>query len=44
MAGSSKSHEAIWIDPSAPPDIPLALLIRDHVLPLASRSRAAGSR
>ncbi len=27
--------EAVWIDPSAPPDIQLAPLTRDHVLPLA---------
>jgi 8-oxo-dGTP diphosphatase len=35
--------EAIWIDPSAPPDIPLAPLTRDHVLPLASMRRVAGN-
>jgi 8-oxo-dGTP diphosphatase len=29
--------EAIWIDPASPPDIHLAPLTRDHVLPLASR-------
>jgi hypothetical protein len=33
--------EAIWIDPAAPPDIDLAPLTRDHVLPLASATRAA---
>jgi 8-oxo-dGTP diphosphatase len=33
--------EMIWIDPAAPPDIPLAPLTRDHVLPLASRVRVA---
>jgi 8-oxo-dGTP diphosphatase len=27
--------EILWIDPSAPPDIHLAPLTRDHVLPLA---------
>jgi len=27
--------EAIWIDPASPPDIHLAPLTRDHVLPLA---------
>lgn len=32
----------VWIDPAAPADIPLAPLTRDHVLPLASRSRTAG--
>jgi 8-oxo-dGTP diphosphatase len=30
--------ETIWVDPAAPPDIHLAPLTRDHVLPLASRS------
>jgi 8-oxo-dGTP diphosphatase len=29
--------EAIWIDPAAPPNIHLAPLTRDHVLPLASK-------
>jgi 8-oxo-dGTP diphosphatase len=33
----------IWIDPAAPPDIPLAPLTRDHVLPLASLGRVAGN-
>jgi 8-oxo-dGTP diphosphatase len=33
----------VWIDPAAPVDIPLAPLTRDHVLPLASRSRIAGT-
>jgi 8-oxo-dGTP diphosphatase len=28
--------QVIWIDPASPPDIPLAPLTRDHVLPLAS--------
>jgi 8-oxo-dGTP diphosphatase len=32
---SQEIDEAIWIDPAAPPDIPLASLTRDHVLPLA---------
>jgi 8-oxo-dGTP diphosphatase len=35
--------EMIWIDPVAPPDIPLAPLTRDHVLPLALRGRVAGN-
>ena len=35
--------ETIWIDPAAPPDIPLAPLTRDHVLPLASRGRVAAN-
>jgi 8-oxo-dGTP diphosphatase len=34
--------EMIWIDPVSPPDIPLAPLTRDHVLPLASTVRVAG--
>jgi 8-oxo-dGTP diphosphatase len=33
----------VWIDPAAPVDIALAPLTRDHVLPLASRSRIAGT-
>jgi 8-oxo-dGTP diphosphatase len=35
--------EMIWIDPVTPPDIPLAPLTRDHVLPLASMGRVAGN-
>jgi 8-oxo-dGTP diphosphatase len=35
--------EMIWIDPAAPPDIPLAPLTRDHVLPLASMGGVAGN-
>jgi 8-oxo-dGTP diphosphatase len=35
--------EMIWIDPSAPSDIPLAPLTRDHVLPLAAAGRVAGN-
>ena len=35
--------ETIWIDPAAPPDIPLAPLTRDHVLPLASIGRVTGN-
>jgi 8-oxo-dGTP diphosphatase len=34
--------QVIWIDPASPPDIPLAPLTRDHVLPLASGVGAAG--
>ena len=30
--------EVVWINPASPPDIPLAPLTRDHVLPLASRA------
>ena len=33
---SQEIDEAIWVDPAAPPDIHLAPLTRDHVLPLAS--------
>jgi 8-oxo-dGTP diphosphatase len=33
---SQEIDEAIWIDPASPPDIVLAPLTRDHVLPLAS--------
>jgi 8-oxo-dGTP diphosphatase len=33
----------VWIDPTAPPDIPLAPLTRDHVLPLASPNRGSGN-
>jgi 8-oxo-dGTP diphosphatase len=40
---SREIDETIWIDPSAPPDIPLAPLTRDHVLPLASARRVAGN-
>jgi 8-oxo-dGTP diphosphatase len=36
---SREIDETIWIDPAAPPDIPLAPLTRDHVLPLASTTR-----
>ena len=31
----------VWIDPATPSDLHLAPLTRDHVLPLASRSKAA---
>ena len=34
--------EMIWIDPASPPDVPLAPLTRDHVLPLASQVRVPG--
>ena len=33
---SQEIDEAIWVDPAAPPDVHLAPLTRDHVLPLAS--------
>jgi len=38
IAPSREIDEAIWIDPAAPPDIALAPLTRDHVLPLAAVS------
>jgi 8-oxo-dGTP diphosphatase len=34
---SREIDEAIWVDPASPPDIHLAPLTRDHVLPLASQ-------
>jgi 8-oxo-dGTP diphosphatase len=37
IAPSQEIDEAIWIDPASPPDIPLAPLTRDHVLPLVVR-------
>ena len=39
---SQEIDEAIWIDPASPPDILLAPLTRDHVLPLASSGRIFG--
>jgi 8-oxo-dGTP diphosphatase len=35
IAPSREIDEAIWIDPASPPDIHLAPLTCDHVLPLA---------
>jgi 8-oxo-dGTP diphosphatase len=35
IAARAEIDELLWIDPSAPPDIHLAPLTRDHVLPLA---------
>jgi len=32
----------IWVDPATPPDIPLAPLTRDHILPLAALGKGAG--
>jgi 8-oxo-dGTP diphosphatase len=40
---SGEIDETIWIDPAAPPDIRLAPLTRDHVLPLASARGVAGN-
>jgi 8-oxo-dGTP diphosphatase len=41
VAPNGEIDEMIWIDPAAPPDIHLAPLTRDHVLPLASLGRVA---
>ena len=41
IAPRAEIDETIWIDPSSPPDIALAPLTRDHVLPLASRQTGA---
>ena len=35
IAAQAEIDEIVWIDPAAPPDIALAPLTRDHVLPLA---------
>ena len=35
IAPKAEIDEMLWIDPAAPPDIHLAPLTRDHVLPLA---------
>jgi len=35
IAARAEIAEVVWVDPSAPPDIHLAPLTRDHVLPLA---------
>jgi 8-oxo-dGTP diphosphatase len=43
IAPSREIDETIWIDPVAPPDIPLAPLTREHVVPLASMKRVAGN-
>jgi 8-oxo-dGTP diphosphatase len=32
----------VWVDPAMPPDIPLAPLTRDHVLPLAALRSGTG--
>jgi 8-oxo-dGTP diphosphatase len=40
---SREIDETIWIDPAAPPDIRLAPLTRDHVLPLAFTRSVAGN-
>jgi 8-oxo-dGTP diphosphatase len=43
IAPNREIDEMIWIDPASPPDIPLAPLTRDHVLPLAAWGRVAGN-
>jgi 8-oxo-dGTP diphosphatase len=40
---SREIDAVIWIDPAAPPDIPIAPLTRDHILPLAATTRVAGN-
>ena len=35
IAARAEIDEILWIDPASPPDIDLAPLTRDHVLPLA---------
>jgi 8-oxo-dGTP diphosphatase len=40
IAPKQEIDAMIWIDPASPPDVPLAPLTRDHVLPLASRGRS----
>jgi 8-oxo-dGTP diphosphatase len=43
IAPKAEIEAMAWVDPAAPADLPLAPLTRDHVLPLASRRRAAGA-
>jgi 8-oxo-dGTP diphosphatase len=43
IAPGREIDETIWIDPAAPPDIVLAPLTRDHVLPLAAMRKVAGN-
>jgi 8-oxo-dGTP diphosphatase len=35
VAARAEIDEILWIDPASPPDIALAPLTRDHILPLA---------
>jgi 8-oxo-dGTP diphosphatase len=42
IAPRAEIEAMMWVDPAAPADIALAPLTRDHVLPLASRTRVAG--
>ena len=43
IAPRAEIEAMMWVDPAAPVDIALAPLTRDHVLPLASRTRVAGN-
>jgi 8-oxo-dGTP diphosphatase len=43
IAPKAEIEAMLWIDPAAPADILLAPLTRDHVLPLALRTNAAGN-
>jgi 8-oxo-dGTP diphosphatase len=43
IAPQAEIDAMVWIDPAAPPDVPLAPLTRDHVLPLAALDRRAPS-
>jgi 8-oxo-dGTP diphosphatase len=43
IAPKAEIEAMVWIDPATPAGIPLAPLTRDHVLPLASRTRVAGN-
>ena len=38
VSSVAEIDEVLWINPASPPDIPLAPLTRDYVLPLASRA------
>jgi 8-oxo-dGTP diphosphatase len=42
IAPSREIDETIWIDPATPPDVVLAPLTREHVLPLAAMKRVTG--
>jgi len=37
IAPKAEIEEVVWVDPNTLPDLPLAPLTRDHVLPLARR-------
>ena len=44
IAARAEIDELCWIDPAAPPDLPLAPLTRDHVLPLVRLDGTAPPR